>query len=121
VIGLKEKQMVDSLCIPITFFQQPIIQLLANSLSLVVQLVDISRAGVGYPHDRPERFRFTFSLVGFILGISHLLRIIIENLNQHGKDVVELKPKRRETYGFYVLKAFWRPFGPCCPNFWHGG
>lgn len=44
-------------------------------------------------HDRPQRLRLAFAFVGLIFGVSHLLRIVIEN-------------------AFDILETLWRSLCP---------
>lgn len=44
-------------------------------------------------HDRPQRLRLAFAFVGLIFGVSHLLRIVIEN-------------------ALDILETFWRSLCP---------
>ena len=43
-----------SLCIRVSFLQKPVIELSTDSLTLVVQLINIPRAGMGYSHNWPQ-------------------------------------------------------------------
>lgn len=43
----------DSLSVRVTFLQQPVVQFPRNGFTFVIQLVNVPRACVGYPHDGP--------------------------------------------------------------------
>lgn len=73
----------NSLSVRVSLLQKPVVQLTTDSISLIIQLVDISRASVIYTHDRPQRLCLSLALVRFVLGVSHLLRIVVEHLQQH--------------------------------------
>ena len=74
----------DSLRIRIFLFQEPVIELLADRLPLVVEFIDVPRTSMRYAHYRPERFRLALALMGFILSVAHLSRIVVENLGSGG-------------------------------------
>ena len=47
---------------------QPVVELCADRLALVVQVVDVPRAGVSDAHDRPQALRLALPLVRLGLG-----------------------------------------------------
>ena len=69
-----------SLCICVALFKKPVIKLSADSLSLVVQLIDIPRACMRDPHYGPERLSLALALMGLVLRVTHLLCVFIEDL-----------------------------------------
>ena len=71
---------LDSLPISVPFLEEPVVELPRDGLPLVVQVIDVSRAGMRNAHYGPQGLGPAFSLVGLILRIAHLFRIIVENL-----------------------------------------
>lgn len=65
-------------CVPL--FQEPVIELLADRLALVVQLVDVPGASVRNAHYGPKGLALALALMILVLRISHLLSIVFEDL-----------------------------------------
>lgn len=69
-----------SLGVSIAFLQQPVVQLPRYCLTLVIQFVNVSRAGMRNSHNGPKRLCLSLSFMRFIFGVSHFFRIVVENL-----------------------------------------
>lgn len=89
--------------IRIPILQQPVVQLFRDGFARVVQVVNVSGAGMGDLEDRPEGFVFLFAVCGGGLGVAHLVRV--------GEEGV-----------FYVVEAGWGGFAAFCGGayWWHG-
>jgi len=59
--------------IRIPILQQPLIQLLRNSLLLIIQVVDVAATLMRDLEDGPERLVPLFALVGGVFGVFHFV------------------------------------------------
>ena len=62
---------------------------------------------MGYPHYGPQRLSLAFTLMGLVLSITHLLGIVIKDLQQVSQRS-EFSWGKWRTYTFNVFEAFWR-------------
>ena len=75
---------MDLLPVRVFFFQEPVIKLLTDRFPLVVEFIDVPRTSMRYAHYRPEGFRLALAFMRFILGITHLSPIVVEDLGRGG-------------------------------------
>ena len=81
---------LDLLRVRVFLFQEPVIKVLTDCFPLVVEFIDVPRTSMRYAHYRPEGFRLAFAFMGFILGITHLSRIIIKDLVRISRVYIEI-------------------------------
>ena len=84
-------KITDLLRVRVFFLQEPVIELLTDRLPLVVEFIDVPRTSMRYAHYRPKGFRLALALMGFILSVTHLSRIVVENLGSGGSAGVTLE------------------------------
>lgn len=89
----------SSLRISIALLQEPVVQLSADELAFVIEVVDVPRSSMGQTHDgpgtwstsstttclladldSPERFDLPLAFVALVLGIAHLLVIVLQDI-----------------------------------------
>lgn len=70
----------DQVGVGVAVLEEPIVELFADGLALVVQVVDVPRAGVGYLEDGPGRLVLLLSFVGGVLCVAHLVGVLEEGV-----------------------------------------
>lgn len=110
---------LDLLRVRVFFFQEPVIKLLGDRFSLVVELIDVPRTSMRYAHYRPERFRLALAFMGFILCIAHFSPIVIKDLGRSRSARLILEAIKYTNW-FNLFESFRCFLRASRLDFWHG-